>query len=161
MVDFAKEYQKELEKIRAASAPSMIPAPRDIPAPPPKTEEVVPDIATIVTDRKARLEIARLVERHGELGKELTPLNKERKGLTEKIKRLAGTFGLGKAMCGEWRINYYDSPKTSLDKKALIQSLLDQGVQPSVAQKAISDATTTKPSYTLKITKGGAEEDDE
>ncbi len=156
MVDF----NNRLQEIRASAAPSMVPAPREEYAPPPKAEEVIPDISTIITDRKARLDLARLVERHGEIGKELGPLKKERDALTTKIKKLAGTFGVGKALCGGWRINYFDVPRTVTDEKVLMQSLLEQGVQPSVVQKAFTAAKATKPSYTLKITAEG-EEDEE
>ena len=154
-------YKDKIAEIRAAAAPSMIPEPREAYAPPPKVEEVIPDISTIISDNKARLDLARLVERHGQLGLEISPLNKERKSLTDKIKRLAGTYGVGKALCGVWRINYYNAPKTILDKKVLMQSLLDQGVQPSVVQRAISEASISKPSYTLKITGQDGEEDEE
>ncbi len=157
MVDF----KKKLKEIAAQTAPSMIPGPaEETPAPPEKPEEL-PNVATLIPNQKMRLEFEKLVDRHGEIGQELAPLNKERKTLTDKIKKLAGTYGVGKAVAGAWRINYFNSPRSSVDQTKLTQALLELGVSMATIKKAVDRATTVKDSYTLKVTALGDEGEEE
>jgi len=133
---------------------SLIPQPREMPAPPPeKEEETIPQVSEIIKDAKTKLELARLVARHGEIGDAKRPLEKEQKALTEKIKKIVGKAQIGKAICGDWRINYYNAPKKYLD----IEKLKALGL--TLTQ--INDCYSEKPSYTLRITAEGSEDEDE
>src|ERR1043166_8252064 len=97
-----KTINERLEEVRAAAAPSMVPQPIDITPPPPKEEEVIPQLSDLVQDRKKRLEIARLVAQQGELGRQISALSKERDKLTPTIKKLMGDNHIGKCLAGEW-----------------------------------------------------------
>lgn len=146
--------RERIQAIAAVSAPSMVPVPVEKPLPPPeKEEEVIPPVSSLIEDRKTALKLAQMVDRSGEIGELIRPLAKEKKSLSDKIKVMTGKFGIGKAICGEWRINYYNAPKKSLS----ITKLLAAGV----SMATIDACYEEKDSFTLRITKEGSEDGDE
>jgi hypothetical protein len=146
-----KTLEERLKGVAAAGAPSMIPV-SDPPPPPPKVEEVIPQLSDLIQDRKKRLEMARLVSAHGELGEQVSTLNKQRDKLTAAIKKLAGENSIAKCISGDWQVNYFASTRESIKK----DKLLALGVSPGV----ILAATAITHPLTLKVTRIG-EEDEE
>ena len=135
-----------MKAINSGAAPSMVPATL---APPIKEE--LPDMTKLISDTKERLTVARMIARHAELGEQESAIKKERAALTDAIKPLMGRLKLGKAQWGDYRLSYSNSPRSSLDRDAL----LNHGVQTAV----IAACTTIKDSYQLRITRGKDEEE--
>lgn len=140
-----KSLDDRIKAATATNAPSMVP---DTPAPPPLPDKL-PDMTQLITDAKQRLTVARMIARHEELGAMMSAAKKERDKLTDAIKPLMGKLKLGRASWGEYRLCYFNTPRSTLDK----DELLNHGVQPSV----IAACTKVKDSYTLRITKGTEE----
>lgn len=152
---------QRIRAVAAASAPSMIPVPYEAPAPPPdKEEEVIPTLADVIKDTKARLELARLVDLQGSINVQLTPLNRDKKKLTERIKILVGKFKIRKALSGDWRINYYNAPKSFLSESKLLAVKPERLVN-GITQAIIDECYDKKDSYTLRITAEGSDEGEE
>jgi len=146
--------RERIAVIAAQSAPSMVPVPSERPLPPPeKEEELIPPISDLIEDNKMRLKLAQLVDQHGQISEMLKPYNKEKKLLTDKIKVFTGKFGIGKAISGEWRINYYNAPRETLDESLLLAA--------GVSIDTIKACKVKKDSFTLRITKEGADDADE
>lgn len=146
--------RQRIQAVAAASAPSMVPTPYEKPeAPPEKEEEVIPAVSDLIPDKKALLDLARMVARHGEIGAAKSPLGKEQKKLTEKIKLIVGKYKVGKAMCGLWRINYYNAPRETLDEGLLLAA--------GVPLATIQACKVSKDSYTLRISQNDSEDGDE
>jgi len=124
-----------------ATAPSMVP---DLPAPPPKEEEVVPSVKDLIHNKKDLLTLRRLMTEHISLSAVEREAGSKKKKITEQIKKLAGTYQIGKADYDGDRINYYSSERKTIKPDLL----LAQGVQPNIILKA----TETTVSYALKIT---------
>jgi hypothetical protein len=141
----APSIRDRIKQIASQTAPSMVPVPREeeIPAPPEKEEEAVPDISELVTDVKTRLELARMVNRYGELGLLKSPIAKEQKKLSEAMKKIAGKWKVGRAIVGDWRLAYYNSPRESLSE----QLLLEAGVSIDIIKKC----RVKKDSYTIRV----------
>ena len=163
MVDFNKHLaekpkvlsiRERIQAIANIEAPSMIPQAAEAPeAPPEKEEEVIPVIdATVIPDAKKRFELARMVTRHGEIGEIIRPLDKEKKKLTESIKVVIGKYKIGKALLGDYRINYYNAPRKVLDPAKLLAA----GVPITTINACYPEAA----SYTLRITKEDAPDDE-
>ena len=137
------------EQVGKSSTASMVPD--YTPPPPPAEEEVIPDIRELVDSAADRLRIVQLVEQSAAWGQQEKEAAKARKPITELIKKLAGKYGISKAMCGEYRLNYYNSPRSTLSRELLLSA----GVSP----KTLDACTTVKDSYTLRISVNG--QDDE
>ena len=135
----------------ASASPSMIP-PEATPAPPPKEEPVLPQLNTLIADKRDYLLLKRLIEEDLPWKAQASQAAKERKSIEDKIKKLLGKHQVGLALMDDIRINYYSGERESLDKGLL----LAQGVSPA----QIIAATKKKPIYTLKITRGKEEEDE-
>ncbi len=168
MVGFNKHLKKEpvltvaqrIRAVAAASAPSMIPVPYEVPAPPPeKEEEIVPPISDLIEDMKVRLELARLVDLQGRINIQLSPLNKDKKKLTDRIKLIVGKFKIGKALSGDWRINYYNAPRSFLDEMKLLAVKPERLVN-GITQEIIDECYSKKDSYTLRISPAGSDEEE-
>ena len=72
----------KIKQVAAQSAPTMVPTQYEKPAPPPiKEEEVVPQLSDVVKDRKKALEVSQLAAKCGELGIQISALNKIKKPL--------------------------------------------------------------------------------
>lgn len=124
------------------------------PEPPPvKTEERIPDLREVIASPVERLKMARLVEQIGELNEQERKIKAAKKPLVLAAKKLAGQHQIGKAQVGEYRLSYYNSPRTRLDEFTLMKN----GVSP----KVIANSKITKDSYSLKITKQGEDEGEE
>ncbi len=118
---------------------------------PPPEPEYVPDIQEMGLDKRTLSQLSNLIIQHGELGYEKRKLEKERDKLTPEIKAILGEYQIGKCLCGEYRVAYFNVPRTSLSKELL----LENGVPPAV----IAACTVTKDVYTLKITPQGEKEE--
>jgi hypothetical protein len=106
---------------------------------------------TQMVPSEQRLAIARMIARHEELGAQMSAMKKEREKITDAIKPLMGKLKLAKASWGDYRLSYFNTPRSTLDKALL----LSHGVQPNV----ITACTVVKDSYTLRISRGGEEEE--
>lgn len=135
-----------IKSATATTAPSMVPEAL-VPPPPPET---LPDM-TVLVPFAQRLRVAQLIARHVELGEQASAIKKERDKLTAAIKPLMGQLKLAKATWGDYHLAYFNTPRTSFNQN----KLLDFGIQPSV----IAACTETKDSYTLRITRGGEDEE--
>lgn len=148
--------RQRIAAIAAQTAPSMVPVPREEQpqAPPEKEDEVIPDVAELMpNDIKKRLELIRMVDRIGEIGQTVSPLSKEKKKLVEKAKVILGKASIGKAICGDYRVNYYNAPRKFLDPAKLEEA--------GVSKTTILACYSESASYTLRVTKEGEEEGDE
>lgn len=136
------------DRIKASTtttAPSMVP---DAPiAPPPP--EALPDMTELVPAGQ-RLLLAKMIARHEDLGTQMSAMKKERDKITDAIKPLMGRLKLSKAQWGDYKLAYFNTPRSSFDQN----KLLDFGVQPAV----IAACVTVKDSYTLRISKSNEEE---
>lgn len=138
------------DQVGKAHAPSMVPD--FTPPPPPKEEEIVPDIRELVDNTADRLALLRLVEQQTAWAQQESEAKKQRRPLTESIKRILGKYEIGRAMCDGMLINYYNSPRSSLSR----EMLLSKGISPQVLEAC----TIVKDSYTLRITGAGDEGDE-
>jgi len=163
----AKPSLKERIKIiQAQSAPSLVPDRREEEkqkpeAPPEKEQEVIPQLSDVVTDKKKALQISALVAQLGALNAQIAPLNKVKKTLTEKVKVWAGQLQIGKALAGEWKINYFSAPRATLNEDMLIAALLKRGTQPKEIHAIVAESTKTSDGYTLRVTAADAEDEGE
>jgi len=78
-----------------------------VPPPPLREEEEIPELSTLIEDRRSRLELFRYLAQEREVAERESLAKKERAPLTVKIKSILGKFQVGKAMWEGWRINYY------------------------------------------------------
>lgn len=139
--------KRELENAAASAAVSM-----NIPAPPPKEEEVIPDLSEIVKDRKMRLLVARKAAELGELSEQISKLEKQQDTMSKELKKLVGTLKIGKAISGEWRINYYGGVRKSIKAALLLAA--------GITQATINACTKQTDTYTLKVTRLGEKEEE-
>jgi hypothetical protein len=156
-----KTLKERIKELAAQSAPSMIPVPREADiAPPEKEVEVIPSVAELIEDGKTKLELARMVDRVGVIGSVVSPLSKEKKKLVEKIKIVVGKYKIGKALSGEWRINYYNAPRKFLDP-AKLMAIPPEELVHGITQVIINRCYSESASYTLRITKEGEDDSEE
>jgi hypothetical protein len=113
--------------------------------PPPKEEEVIPQIPDLVKG-KDLLTIRRLMTEHLTLGDTISKAKKERDKITAQLKVLAGKYKIGKAEFEGDTLTYYSSQRSSI----LPALLLANGVQPEI----ITASTKTSTSYSLKVSAG-------
>ena len=149
--------EERIADLAKSQAPSLVPTPQT-PAPPPKVIEEVPELGSLVTPIKDRLEIIRLASRSAELAAQIAPLDKERKGVTNRLKQLVGSYKIGKAIAGDYRISYFSSARTKVDLKVL-RLLLSSHLSRLVIDEIFIKATTTEDSYTLRISEVREEEE--
>jgi len=121
------------------------------PPPPPKEEEVIPDVRELVDNAADRLKIVQLVELSATWGAQEKEAKKARAPITESLKKIIGRYGISKAMCGDYRINYYNAPRKTLSR----EMLLSAGVSP----KVLDSCTIEKDSYTLRVSAAGDEDE--
>ena len=156
---------ERIKIIQAQSAPSLVPDRREETvkpeAPPEKEQEIIPQLSDVVTDKKKALQISALVAQLGALNAQMTPMNKLKKSLTEKVKVWAGQLQIGKALAGEWKINYFSAPRATLNEDMLIAALLKRGTQPKDIHAIVAESTKTSDCYTLRVTAADAEEGEE
>lgn len=146
-----------INEIAAKAAPSLVPEARDLPPAPP-VKEVIPMLADVVEDRRQRLELARMIERCGVLSQSISQATKEKKPLTELIKKAVGKLGIARCFSGDWRVSYYNAPRKSIKEAKLVQALLKRGYQPVVIQNILEECTEHSAAYTLRIQPIGEEE---
>lgn len=159
MVDFNKKLeemkraksmnQRLKDAVGASAAPSMVPFK---PPPTPKEEEVIPDIREVVDNPSDLTKLVKLVKTYSEWQAQESEAKRAKKPLNEDIKKLLGKYSVVKAWCGGLKVNYFNSPRTSISKDLLLAN----GVSPLV----IAKSTTTKDVYSLRITEPGQEDDE-
>lgn len=130
------------------AAPSMIPE-KFVP-PPPKQEEVIPDLKSLIESRIEYKMLEGLITESADWAQQEREAKKARRPITEKIKQVLGKHGVSRAMCGEYRVIYYNAPRTSISKELLLSA----GVDPEV----IEECTISKDAYTLRILEPGEKE---
>lgn len=126
--------------------------PEDVAPPPVKEVEKIPDMREVIVDAKERLKLMRLIEAHVAFGIQEKEAKKARAPLTIQIKDILGRNNASKLMVDGNRINYFNSPRSTIKGDLL----LAHGITP----KVIAECTVTSDAYTLKITPPG-EGDDE
>lgn len=151
---------ERLKKVAAQSAPSMNPNAPDIAAPPPPEEEKAPALDSLISVRRDKLEAARLTERCGQIGQQMSVLKKEDKGLRDRLKNLLGTYKIRAAVSNEWKLSYYPTEKESLDKQLLTIALNKRGLSVTDIMEIFKESTKTKTSATLRIGHGKEEEEE-
>lgn len=159
------------ERMQTATAPSMVPSGIDLPAPPPKEVEVIPELRKLITNPADRIKVVALVKDFSarklqeadaliriwvDRGVEKPNVKKAKDGMSNKIKAFLGKWSVGLAMCDGVRVNYYNAPRKSIKGDLLTTSLLKHGIAPATIQLILAESTTETDSYTLKI--GGEEE---
>ena len=134
-----------------SSGPSMVPQ-SDTPKPPPKKEQpVIKDLSDFISKPKVRLEMARTLERIGEIKDIVRPLDKEKEKLTNHAKRIAGEFGIDKAIAGDFVVDYLSIPRTVVKVDALKVALLSRGITLTELNSILSECTTTTDGLTLRV----------
>ncbi len=120
-------------------------------APPPKEEEVIPDLASCIPNRAEALKAVRLAHELGELNRQYSALGKLKDRLSTQLKDIMGKNTVGKAICGEFRLSYFATSRTTLSEKLLLAN----NVSPLVIQKC----KETKEIYQLRVS--GIKEEEE
>ena len=146
--------QKMRDQIGKTAAPSMVP---EIPAPPERTEEVIPDVKDLIPSAPDRLKLRKLVAEHIQFGQAKSAADKAQAPISEQIKKIVGTYKIGKALCDGNSINYYSVPRNTIKADLLRGFLLAHVGQPltvEMVEKALEAATDTTVSYTLRVTPG-------
>lgn len=138
------------DSVGKTSHPSMVPD-WNPPAPPPKEEEIVPDIRELVPNPLDRNRLANLIRTSAEFGKMEKEAKTARTPVTAAIKTLLSKYQIGRAVCDGVLINYYNAPRASLSRELLLSS----GVSP----KTLDACTITKDSFTLRISATGEDDD--
>ena len=129
-------------------------------APPPKEVEAPPQLEDLDIVPADRVRLSHLVRESAEWGQQEKEAKKARKPITEQIKTILGAYKIGRVLvCGLW-VNYYNAPRTTLDKGLLMTNLLEAGILPAKATKILEMSTVTKDSYTLRIRVPGESDDD-
>jgi len=153
--------RERIKKVAAQSAPSMYPLDpaEDKPTPPPEKEVlVVPQLKDLVPDRKLSLELARKIQRLGEISRMKSELTKEDAPIKNWVKDVAGVFKISDAQSGDWRLKYYASPRATINPDMLMKALLKRGVLPKEIEDIIEESTKTSDGFTLKVSPIGAKE---
>ena len=119
--------------------------------PPAKEAEIIPDVRELIDDVKTRNLLAKLVTQSIDWQQTEKEAKKAREPITTQIKKILGDYEVGKAVCNGYRLNYFNSPRSSISKELL----LSNGVSPAI----ITKCTTTSNSYTLRITAPGEEDE--
>lgn len=125
----------------------------EVAAPPPKDEPEVKDLKEMITTPVDYLKAKALLLEMTDIKAQLKPLKAREKAITPKIKNLLGKHDVGKSRFEGWTVSYFDAPRSTLSKDLLIAA----GVSPLTIMKC----TITKPTYTLKLTPPGVEEEDD
>ena len=140
------ERLKEATKQKGADMNPSRPAP-----PPPKEEEIVPDMADVIADRKERKAVSNLVAQYFLFHAQEKEAAQGKKVVTDQLKKIMGSYGIGLMAVDNNRVNYYQQERSSIKSDLL----LDHGVAPSI----IEACTKTTTSYGLKITAPGKDEE--
>lgn len=149
----------KMSQIIPIQGASMVP---EVVPPPEKTEEVIPQLVDLVTDREVRQVLVGLIESNLQWAKQESEAKKARKPIVTRIKSILGKFQVGKAAWEGYIVNYFaGKPRESIiSKDKLVLYLTTLGWQPKDVQLLLANTTSTgKPTYTLKITASGEEED--
>ena len=163
----AKEpLHERIKRMAAKSAPSMMPqemqaAPEPVVAPPEKEIAVVPKLHELISDRKLSLELARKIQRLGEIARMKSALAKEEKPLKDWAKSMAGKYHISAAEAGDWRLSYYASPRATIKEELLVKALLGRGWQPKDIAKLLEESIAMSEGFTLKISALEAGEQEE
>lgn len=133
---------------------SLIPVAKEVVPPPAKQEkEEVPDLKQVITNAAERLKVTRLVSQLGEINKVESAIKKTKAPIVNDLKILLGSNHVARAKCGDYKINYFNAPRKTLD----VGLLLAHGVT-----KDIIDASYKQTdAYTLKVSAVSGDEDEE
>jgi len=126
--------------------------------PPEKEEEEIPQLDQVITDRKQRLEMIRLIQSDLEWKVKESEAKKARKPLSSAMKKILGKWEIRKALWNGYSINYFDSSRTSIDKDDLVNALSSL-LQPTQIKNVLKACIKESTFYTLKITPPGREDD--
>jgi hypothetical protein len=135
-------------------------APQTIAPPPPKEEEKLPRLEDIISNRKDRIELIRILDQERAFAQQELEAKKARRPLTNKIKNILGTYHVSRASWLDWDINYYSIPRTTLDQKDLRAALLTVGLTTDQIRGVFAACTKVSESYTLRIRQHGEAEEE-
>lgn len=123
----------------------------------PGQEAPIPDITDLGLPLSVRKKLEALCADQAELGKIERDASKQRTAVNTHIKMLLAEHvpeHIPSFQCGVCRVTRFIQNRTSLSKDILQSALLRLGVQPKIITKAVEEATTVNPVFTLKITAG-------
>jgi hypothetical protein len=155
----AKTLNERIKEATAQAAPSMVPTPYEVKAPP-KQEEVIPDISEIVESPSDRRALRQLVINSAELGLAEKEIKKERAPITAQIKKYLSKYQVGKMNVEQFRVNFYSVPRSSISRNKLVVALSTLGILPSDIAEILAASTTTADVSTLRIGVIGADDDE-
>ncbi len=135
---------------KAQKGESLVP---DMTPPPAAEKGTIPDIRELISAAPLRLKLVRLTEEMGTLGEEEARIRKARTKLGDQIKKILGENKVGRAVVGDFQVNYFNAPRETLS----VDKLLQNGVSPLI----IARSKTMKDAYTLRISRVGEEEEEE
>lgn len=141
---------KRLEEVGRTAAISLGKRPLSKPLPPKKEKEEPVSIDSLVS-RGVAMEVKALVEESMEYKDTIDAAEKKRAKCTKRLKELVEKNGLESALVNDFKLLYFNAPRSSLDRDLLLML--------NVSPKIIQEATVTRDVYTLKITKRGDVED--
>lgn len=155
-----KERLDKALKVAQAGASLL---PEETIAPPPKEEEIVPQLSDVIPDAALRLKLIRMLKEQMPWQQQEAAAKKARKPLTAAIKKILGQFQVGKAAWDGHIINYFASkPRRSVNEAKLIIALTGVGLQPRQIQTVLNTCVEVgSPSYTLRIITEGEKEEEE
>lgn len=131
------------------SAPSMVPKYNP---PPPKEEEIIPDIRELVDNTADLNSLTRLITESAEWAAQEKEAKRIREPITKRIKYLLGRYGVGRCVSNGLMVNYYNAPRATLSREALLSY--------GVSSKTLDACTVIKDSFTLRITAPGDAQDE-
>lgn len=159
--------QERIDAIRkltmAAAAPSMTPEPRKprgSKLKEEKPEEVIPDVRELIAGEEALAEFEKLAGEHLLMGRTQAKAKKQKDIIGGTLKKYCNDYSLRKAMVVGARLSYYPTNRTSVDVDALRHALLAAGLHPTKIAVIVTSCVRVTPSWTLKITAPGEEEDE-
>jgi hypothetical protein len=127
--------------------------------PPPVKEDKLPELAELIADRKARLELIRYLTQERQYAEAEAAAKKARRPLSDKIKSTLGTYKISRATWDDWNISYYGQERNSVSESAMVTALLTLGLKSEDIAQVRKACVKISTSYTLRITKAGEKED--
>ena len=146
MVSSKKQAQSDLdERVKKATSPpvNLNPVER-VPAPPPKEEEIVPDLTELISDKGEQKSIRQLVSQYLGWAQQSKEAEREKKSISTKLKTFVGNYGIARMLVDGNNVSYFNAARSTIKAELLLQ----HGISPQV----IEACTVTTDAYTLRIT---------
>lgn len=144
-----KALEKQLNKIKGDSAPSMNPSWN--PRKKKEDEPLPPDLKDLPIPLKDKVKLRRLITEYNALGITKSASAKRQKILSEEIKPLCKIYNLDKFMVEGARSAYYKTVRTSISKELLLAH--------NVSPEVIAACTVSNTVWAFKVSGSGVDND--